>query len=52
MEYVKASEVVPVIVPAQSSDVVGTVAVAEHSPVTSSNVGVSGFVTSSEPLIA
>ena len=37
---------VPVIVPAQLSVVVGAVAVAEHSPVTLASVGVTGAVTS------
>ncbi|MCF7569122.1 hypothetical protein L3X37_12210 [Sabulilitoribacter arenilitoris] len=44
--YVNGSVVVPVIVPEQLSVVVGAVAVAEHSPVTSASVGVSGSVTS------
>ena len=38
---------VPVIVPAQASVVVGATAVAEHEPVTLANVGVTGLVTSS-----
>ncbi len=38
---------VPVIVPAQLSVVVGAVAVAVHCPVTSANVGVTGSVVSS-----
>ena len=41
-----ASLVEPVTVPAQLSVVVGAVAVAEHSPVTSAKVGVTGGVTS------
>ena len=47
MLYVSGSVVVPVRVPEQLSDVVGAVAVAEHSPVTSAKVGVVGSVTSS-----
>ena len=35
------------IVPAHTSVVVGATAVAEHSPVTSANVGTTGAVTSS-----
>ena len=47
VEYVNGFVVVPVIVPAQLSVVVGAVTVAEHCPVTVAKVGVDGFVTSS-----
>ena len=43
---VRSSVVVPVIVPEQLSVVVGAVAVAEHSPVTSASTGTTGAVTS------
>ena len=46
VEYVNGSVVVPVIVPAQLSAVVGAVTVAEHCPVTVAKVGVAGGVTS------
>ena len=49
--YDKASVVVPVIVPAQLSDVVDAVAVAEHSPVISGNVGAGGGVASGNTTI-
>ena len=45
--YVSGSLVVPVIVPEQSAVVIGAVAVAEHSGVTSAKVGITGAVTSS-----
>jgi len=43
----KVVDVVPVIVPAQLSVVVGAVGVTEHCPVTFDKVGVTGLVTSS-----
>ena len=46
VEYVNASVVVPVIVPAQISVVVGAVKVAEHCPVTEVKVGSTGGVLS------
>ena len=45
--YVSASVVVPVIVLEQLSVVVGTVAVALHSPVTSARTGITGGKLSS-----